>query len=72
MDFEMAKRLSIQPLMLQKPLNITAVDGSPLGSGQVNHCTPPLQLKVGQHQEQIRFFLINSPKIPLILDPHVD
>lgn len=44
MDYEMAKRIDVQPVTLQKSLNITAVDGSPLGTGKVSQCTPPLQL----------------------------
>ncbi|KAL0157283.1 hypothetical protein M9458_048529, partial [Cirrhinus mrigala] len=80
MDYNMAKRLSIHPTSLQKPLNIMAVDGSPLGSGEVSYCTPPLQLWMGEHTECIQFFLIHSPKLPLILgyswlakhNPHID
>lgn len=56
MDYEMAKRIDVQPVTLQKSLNITAVDGSPLGTGKVSQCTPPLQLQIGQHQKQIQFF----------------
>lgn len=51
-DYEMAMKLAIQPVILQKPLNIMAVKGS----GEVSQCSPPLQ--VGQHQEWIQFFLI--------------
>lgn len=39
MDFKMALILAIPLENLQEPLNITAVDGSPLGSGQVTQCT---------------------------------
>lgn len=67
MDFKMAQSLAIHPVTLQEPLNITAVDGSPLGSGRVSECTPPLQLKVGNHQELIQFLLIHTPKLPIIL-----
>lgn len=76
----MAKRLSIHATSLQKPLSIMAVDGSPLGSGEVSYCTPPLQLWMGEHTECKQFFLIHSPKLPLILgyswldkhNPHID
>lgn len=67
MDFKMAQSLAIHPVTLQEPLNITAVDGSPLGSGRVSECTPPFQLKVGNHQELIQFLLIHTPKLPIIL-----
>ncbi len=67
MEFKMAQSLAIYPVTLQETLNITAVDGSPLGSGRVSQCTPPLQLQVGNHQELIQFFLIHTPRLPIIL-----
>lgn len=52
---------------LQKPLTITALDGRPLGLGQVSHCTSLIQFEIGGHKELIQFFLIQSPEIPLVL-----
>ncbi len=67
MDFTLARHLRIQPITLQEPLTITALDGRPLGSGQVRQCTTPLHLQIGCHKERIQFFLIHSPEFPLIL-----
>ncbi len=76
----MARHLRIQPITLQEPLAITALDGRPLGSGQVRQCTTPLHLQIGCHKERIQFFLIHSPEFPLIIgfpwlslhNPHID
>ncbi len=80
MDFTLARHLRIQPISLQEPLTITALDGRPLGSGQVRQCTTPHHLQIGCHKERIQFFLIHSPEFPLILgfpwlslhNPHID
>ncbi len=80
MDFTLARHLRIQPISLQESLTITALDGRPLGSGQVKRCTTPLHLQIGCHKEKIQFFLIHSPEFPLILgfpwlslhNPHID
>ncbi len=80
MDFTLARHLRIQPISLQEPLTITALDGRPLGSGQVRQCTTSLHLQIGCHKENIQFFLIHSPEFPLILgfpwlslhNPHID
>lgn len=67
MDFTLASQLKIQPITLHDPLTVTALDGRPLGSGQVSQCTTFLHFQVGSHREGIQFFLINSPEFPLIL-----
>ncbi len=67
MDFTLASRLKIQPITLHDPLTVTALDGRPLGSGQVSQWTTFLHFQVGSHREVIQFFLINSPEFPLIL-----
>ncbi|KAL0146466.1 hypothetical protein M9458_058229 [Cirrhinus mrigala] len=67
MDVDVAKDLGIKTLTLQRALSITALDGRPLGSGQVSESTTPLLLRIGQHQEKIQFFLTQSPELPLVL-----
>lgn len=56
MDFTLAARLKIQPITLHDPLTVTALDGRPLGSGQVSQCTTSLHFQVGSHTEKIKFF----------------
>lgn len=65
MDFKMAQSLAIHPVTLQEPLNITAVDGSPLGSGRV-HSTSSSKSGEPPGIDAI-FFLIHTPKLPIIL-----
>ncbi len=67
MDCTLASQLKIQPITLHDPLTVTALDGRPLGSGQVSQCTTFLHFQVGSHREVMQFFLINSPEFPLIL-----
>lgn len=67
MDFTLASQLKIQPIALHDPLNVTALDGRPLGSGQVSQCTTFLLFQVGSHREVIQFFLKKIPEFPLIL-----
>lgn len=69
MELEIASNFGIQSVYLQKPLTITALDGRPLGSGQVSHCTTFLQFKVSEHNELMQFFLIQSPELPLVKMP---
>ncbi|KAL0155832.1 hypothetical protein M9458_050095, partial [Cirrhinus mrigala] len=64
--FALAKHLPILPCA--SPLAVAAIDGRPLGSGQILSTTNDLTLLVEpSHQERIRFFLISSPQSPIIL-----
>ncbi|KAL0152565.1 hypothetical protein M9458_052288 [Cirrhinus mrigala] len=64
--FALAKHLPILPCA--SPLAVAAIDGRPLGSGQIHSTTNDLTLLVEpSHQERIRFFLISSPQSPIIL-----
>ncbi|KAL0199704.1 hypothetical protein M9458_002891, partial [Cirrhinus mrigala] len=50
------------------PVAVAALDGRPLGTGRVEHTTDDLTLCLEpHHQETIRFFIISSPRTPLIL-----
>ncbi|KAL0175542.1 hypothetical protein M9458_027872, partial [Cirrhinus mrigala] len=50
------------------PVAVAALDGRPLGTGRVEHTTDDLTLCLEpHHQESIRFFIITSPRTPLIL-----
>ncbi len=66
-DVEVARHLRVPLTNLDDPLTITALDGRPLGSGQVRKRTIPLYLQVGSHLETIQFYAIKSPEFPLIL-----
>ncbi|KAL0153009.1 hypothetical protein M9458_051679, partial [Cirrhinus mrigala] len=49
-------------------VSVAALDGRPLGTGQINQTTDDLILHINpSHQETIRFFLIESPQSPIIL-----
>lgn len=57
-----------------------ALDGRPLGEGQITHVTSHLWMRTGiLHHETLKFYIINSPTHPLILglpwlcehDPHI-
>ncbi len=54
-DLEVARHLRVPLTNLDDPLTITALDGRPLGSGQVSKRTIPLYLQVGSHLETIQF-----------------
>ncbi len=67
MDLEVARHLRVPLTNLDDPLTINALDGRPLGSGEVSLRTIPLYLRVGNHLETIQFYVIKSPEFPLIL-----
>ncbi|KAK3564947.1 hypothetical protein QTP86_031073, partial [Hemibagrus guttatus] len=53
------------------PLRVTAVDDQPIGKGFLTCQTFPLTLQVGElHFEMTSFYVIRSPKTPLILRFH--
>lgn len=80
MDISLAKSLLIPTDSLPAPLTVTALDGRPLAPGRVTHITSPLCLSFYQHQERMRFHIIQSPEFPVILghpwllqhNPHFD
>ncbi|KAI2645331.1 Transposon Tf2-6 polyprotein [Labeo rohita] len=65
-DFVKANRLPILPCV--SPVAVAALDGRPLGTGRIEHTTGDLTLHTEpHHKETIRFFIITSPRTPLIL-----
>ncbi|KAM6965396.1 uncharacterized protein FYW47_007740 [Aplochiton taeniatus] len=67
-DSALAKRLRIPLVPLDETRTITALDGSPLGSGTITHATVPLTLSLsGAHQETIQLLLVSSPAIHVVL-----
>lgn len=79
MDLSLA-RLAIPTSGLDPPLSVTALDGRPLGTGQVTQVTSTVKLQIGDHQEKLSFHLIQSPEFPVVLgfpwltlhNPHLD
>ncbi|XP_077953086.1 uncharacterized protein LOC144390462 [Gasterosteus aculeatus] len=68
MDQHLAHRLSVPLIPVRPPLRINALDGQPLGTGMIMHQTANITLRVGAlHEEDIRFFIVSSPREPLIL-----
>ena len=50
------------------PLQIQAIDGRPIGSGQVEYPIKPILLQAGvNHSETLSFLLITALENPLIL-----
>ncbi|KAL0154021.1 hypothetical protein M9458_050680 [Cirrhinus mrigala] len=65
-DFVRTNHLPI--LSCVSPVAVAALDGRPLGTGRIEHTTGDLTLHTEpQHKEIIRFFIITSPRTPLIL-----
>ncbi|KAI2661109.1 Transposon Tf2-6 polyprotein [Labeo rohita] len=65
-DFVTANHLPV--LSCTPHVTVAALDGQPLGSGQIHHTTNDLTLRIEPcHQEIIRFFIISSPQSPIIL-----
>ena len=68
MDLTLAKRLNIPYVVSPSTYTVQALDGRPLGSGLIEFVTKPLKMQVGvKHVEWCRFFLIDSPREPLVL-----
>lgn len=80
MDITLANTLQVPSSPLPSSLSVTALDGRALGEGGVSLHTSPLRMTVQQHQEEVRFYLIQSPEFPVVLghpwltchNPHVD
>ena len=80
MDINVAHRLQIPQVALEPAIPVIALDGRPLGEGEVTLTTIPLRLKAELHQEEMSFPLIDSPDFPIVLgfpwlnrhNPHID
>ena len=64
-DHDFARELQIPCVKCPISLQIQALDGPPIGSGQVEYQTKPILLQVGVNHSV--YFFITAPKNPLIL-----
>ncbi|KAL0163498.1 hypothetical protein M9458_039251 [Cirrhinus mrigala] len=62
-----AAQLGVVTEVLSQPLNITAIDGRPLTSSPITHCTKDLTLIIGTHSETIKFYVTKISSPPIIL-----
>ncbi|CAB1312748.1 unnamed protein product [Coregonus sp. 'balchen'] len=68
MDQDFTSKLQIPCMKCPIPLQLQALDGRPISSGQVEYQTKPILLQVGlNHSETLSFLLITAPENPLIL-----
>ena len=66
MDARLAGSAAVPLITLESPLPVSALDGHNLGP--LTHRSVPLTMSIsGNHVEQIRFYVLNSPQTPLIL-----
>lgn len=79
LDASLVKQLGLKVKKLEKPLIASTLDGCPLANITTQTC--PVQLLLsGNHREEISFFVLDSPHIPLVLghswlikhNPHID
>ncbi len=67
-DADFAKMYDLPLIPCKSPLAVAALDGKPLGAGQVQHTTSDICLTTGVlHSEIIRFFIIQAPNNPVVL-----
>lgn len=68
MDMSFAKTHHIPLVPCETHVAVAALDGRPLGSGQIQFITQAISLTIGVlHTETIRFFIFQSPRNPIIL-----
>lgn len=67
LDITFARSSRIPVVAKKKPIPVEVIDGRPLSSGAITEATSPLILTVGSHLEEISFYLITSPRHPVIL-----
>lgn len=66
LDESLAHKLAVPIVPLPEPLQVSALDGSPLTT--VTHRTRTITLTLsGNHSEQLSLFLFKSPDAPLLL-----
>ena len=78
MDWGLAKRLELKTELLEKTIKAKDLNGNDLFT--VTHATEPVEIHLQDHQECMKFFLINSSSHALILgfpwllrhNPHID
>lgn len=52
-------------------LMLETVDGHTLINGPITKETPPVEVKIGNHVEELQFDIIHAPRYPLILGIHL-
>ena len=67
MDETFVRKHNFPVVRLSKPIPVEAIDGRMLSSSIVTKATVPLILQLGTHQEALSFYLITSPRHPIIL-----
>lgn len=67
MDTSFASTHKISLVKKSTPMLVQTVDGTPISSGPVTHITEVMDIKMGDHQEQIAFNIANLGVFPLIL-----
>ena len=58
---------NIPTVRTSQPISVEAIDGRVLSSGAVTEATIPLVLQIGAHQEELTFYLIATPRHPIVL-----
>jgi hypothetical protein len=58
---------NIPTIRTSQPIPVEAIDGRALSSGAVTETTIPLVLQIGAHQEELTFYLIATPRHPIVL-----
>ena len=66
-DIAFVRAHGVPVVNLPKPILVEAIDGRVLSSGAITQATIPLVLRVGSHQEELPFYLIASPRHPIVL-----
>ncbi len=67
-DADFAKSHDLPLIPCKSPLAVAALDGRPLGAGQVQHITNDICLTTGiMHSEILRFFIIQASNNPVVL-----
>ena len=67
MDETFVRKHNFPVVRLSKPIPVEAIDGRMLSSGAITEATVPLILQLGTHKEALSFYLITSPRHPIIL-----
>jgi hypothetical protein len=66
-DIAFVQAHGVPVVNLPKLILVEAIDGCVLLSGAITQATIPLVLRVGSHEEELPFYLIASPRHPIVL-----
>ena len=67
MDEMFVRKHKFPVVQLSKPIPVEAIDGHMLSSGAITKAIVPLILQLRDHQEVLTFYIITSPRHPVIL-----